>query len=312
MRTDIAFTAFTLLGCALMSSLSSAPAHAQRARTFVASYGSDTNNFTCSFGQPCKTFQNAYNNTAVGGEVTAIDSAGFGALGISHSITITSPTGVEAGIVPSSGADAIHIFAGPNDVVVLRGLTLEGGGGLNGLEGILLDSAGELEILDCVIKDFHDGVLLQPTTGALEVMIKNTTVLNSSNAGIYFTPKGASVNGTVDQVTANFNGYGMYFDQSQTSGQIDVRITDSHAANNVNAGILFNAGVLATMKNTVLARNQANVTDLVVNGSATQLFLAHGNEMYSLSASGNPTIYSDGSNVILLAPSAPISGFPLH
>src|SRR6516165_6570655 len=42
-----------------------------------------------------------------GGEVTAIDSAGFGPITITQSVTITSPNGVEAGIVPTAGGDAV-------------------------------------------------------------------------------------------------------------------------------------------------------------------------------------------------------------
>jgi hypothetical protein len=58
---------------------------AARDRTFVASYGTDSG--SCTFGSPCKIFQFAVNNTAVGGEVTAIDSAGFQPVTISNSIS---------------------------------------------------------------------------------------------------------------------------------------------------------------------------------------------------------------------------------
>jgi hypothetical protein len=65
------------VGFALVAVLSTAPAHAAaRDRVFVASYGSDTN--PCTFGSPCKTFQVAVDAVEAGGEVTAIDSAGFG------------------------------------------------------------------------------------------------------------------------------------------------------------------------------------------------------------------------------------------
>src|ERR1700688_3113721 len=92
---------------ALAVTLPAASAQAAgRDRVFVASYGSDSN--PCTFGSPCKTFQNAINVVAQGGEVTAIDSAGFGTFTISHAVTITSPNGVEAGIAaPASGAAAI-------------------------------------------------------------------------------------------------------------------------------------------------------------------------------------------------------------
>ena len=84
MRTAIPLTVLaTALACSW-----TAPAHA-RARTFVASYGNDAN--PCTFGSPCKTFQVAVNTVDAGGEVTAIDSAGFGPLIIDKAVTITSP-----------------------------------------------------------------------------------------------------------------------------------------------------------------------------------------------------------------------------
>src|SRR5580658_8423669 len=114
-----------LLSSVLACLLPASPALAQRDRVFVASYGSDSN--PCTFGSPCKTFQNAVNVVASGGEVTAIDSAGFGTITISHAVTVTSPNGVEAGIAaPASGGAAITINAGPSDNIVLSGLTLDG------------------------------------------------------------------------------------------------------------------------------------------------------------------------------------------
>jgi hypothetical protein len=95
MRTAIPMT---LLATALACTIVSTAAHA-RARVFVASYGDDAD--PCTFGSPCKTFQNAVNVVDPGGEVTAIDSAGFGPISISKSVTITSPSGVKAGIVPN-------------------------------------------------------------------------------------------------------------------------------------------------------------------------------------------------------------------
>ena len=111
-----------LLVAVFVCALPAAPAQADRDRVFVASYGSDTN--PCTFGSPCKTFQNAINVVTIGGEVTAIDSAGFGPIVISHAITITGPNGFEAGNVDTtSGASAIAINAGPNDNIVISGLT---------------------------------------------------------------------------------------------------------------------------------------------------------------------------------------------
>jgi len=66
--TKIAYP-LTLLSVMLACSLLTALAHA-RARVFVASYGNDAN--PCTFGSPCKTFQQAVNVVDTGGEVTAI------------------------------------------------------------------------------------------------------------------------------------------------------------------------------------------------------------------------------------------------
>src|SRR5262252_8898131 len=93
-----------LLAAALTCSLHVVPAHA-RARVFVASYGNDAN--PCTFGSPCKTFQQAVNVVDAGGEVTAIDSAGFGPIAITKAVTITSPAGVEASIAVPAGGTAV-------------------------------------------------------------------------------------------------------------------------------------------------------------------------------------------------------------
>jgi len=139
-----------------------------RDRVFVASYGSDSN--PCTFGSPCKTFQQAVNVVAVGGEVTAIDSAGFGPMTITQSVTITSPAGVEAGIQAPAGGNAITINA-PNATVTLRSLTLEGAG--VAYDGIVFNSGSSLTVTDCVMQNFAgsatagNGILMQPASGAL-------------------------------------------------------------------------------------------------------------------------------------------------
>jgi hypothetical protein len=295
---------FTLLACVLIASLLSAPAQAHRAHTFVTSRV-PADNSVCSYSQPCRTFQGAYAATAVGGEITALDTAGYGNLSISHSITITVPAAIEAGMAPASGQDAIDIAAGLSDVVALRGLTLEGGGGLNGREGISLTAGGTLVILDCVIKDFQDGVLVEPTSGTTQVMIKNTTVLNSSNAGIYITPHGsANAVATLNQVTTDLNNYGMYFDQTPTSGAITATIDNSHATNNVNAGIVLNAvantnasaTIFAEITGSTINRNcSAGCIDLEVNG---KMYAALSRNKVGYLSGTTSSVYSDGTNFI--------------
>jgi hypothetical protein len=223
-------------------SLCAAPAYAQRGRVFVASYGNDSN--PCTFGSPCRNFQQAVNVVLAGGEVTAIDSAGFGPIDISKAVTITSPDGVEAGIVPAAGGNAITIHAGASDAIVLRGLTLNGSGiAINGVE---FNSGGSLTVINCVAQNFiisgpatGNGILLQPTTGTVDFTITNTIVLNNAYAGIlYLAPSGsASVNGVIDRVTATGNQYGIALNTSSATGATIAAISNSVASHNTNTGI---------------------------------------------------------------------------
>src|SRR5215469_7800454 len=145
MRTQLPFA---VLAAAFACSLATAPANA-RARTFVASYGNDSN--PCTFGSPCKTFQQAVNVVDAGGEVTAIDSAGFGPIKITKAVTITSPDGVEAGIIPDPiTVTAITINAGSSDTITLRGLTISTAVG--GQLGVNFTSGAVLRVENSVFR----------------------------------------------------------------------------------------------------------------------------------------------------------------
>jgi hypothetical protein len=224
MRTTIPLT---VLATALACSFASAPAHA-RARVFVASYGNDAN--ACTFGSPCKTFQQAVNVVDPGGEVTAIDSAGFGPINISQSVTITSPPGVEAGIVPNS-AIAININAGLTDVVSLRGLTIDGSTGAS--IGINVASVAVLNIQDTVIRNFtvsgSVGINFEPT--AASMVVSNTVISNNFNYGIHMLPGTSSLTSTVtlSHVQVDHSASGVSADGSLlvSGGQLFVVLADS-------------------------------------------------------------------------------------
>src|SRR5438270_9847662 len=93
--------------------------HAQATRTWVSGVGDDVN--PCSRTAPCKTFAGAISKTAAGGEIDALDPAGFGTLTITKSITIDGGAG-QVGSVLASGTNGFVVAAGPNDVVTLRNL----------------------------------------------------------------------------------------------------------------------------------------------------------------------------------------------
>src|ERR1044072_5730090 len=77
----------TLAICATFGmALVATPADAQATRTWVSGVGDDVN--PCSRTAPCKTFAGATSKTATNGEINCLDPGGFGALGITKSITV--------------------------------------------------------------------------------------------------------------------------------------------------------------------------------------------------------------------------------
>ena len=149
--------------------LMASPAHAQATRTWVSGVGDDVN--PCSRTAPCKTFAGAISKTAAGGEINCLDPAGFGAVTIIKSMTI-SCEGVTGGMVVAGG-NGVNVSAGANDVVFLKGLDIEGLGmttGGIGLNGIKINTAAAVHIEDCHIRNFRAatpngfGILVNPST----------------------------------------------------------------------------------------------------------------------------------------------------
>ena len=146
-------------------------------RTFVASTGVDTN--PCSRTAPCRSFGAAIAATAPGGEVIVLDSAGYGTTAISGPISLISPSGVYAGVTVTAN-DGLDIAAGANDVVVLRGLTINGVGGAN---GIVLTSGGSLYLDDVTVQNFPVSSAVGIDTGATATAarIENCNLRRSGN-----------------------------------------------------------------------------------------------------------------------------------
>jgi hypothetical protein len=257
-------TLFALLAAALSCALFAAPAQAQRARVFVASYGSDSN--PCTFGSPCKTFQHAHDAVAARGEITAIDSAGFGPVSITKAVTITSPDGVEAGIAAASGGNAITVNAGTGDAVVLSGLTLEGAG--TAAYGIYSTQAGELEIVNCAIRNYHTGGVYILAGNPMSVLISNSIISDVATGGqngIYFESLiGDSILAALNHVTINDNFVGI--NVFANGAPVELQIADSHIDNNPNSGITLYGSSASAKANAILS----NVT---LNQSSFGIFI---------------------------------------
>src|SRR5205807_208132 len=153
-------------------------AHAQATRTWVSGVGDDAN--PCSRTAPCKTFAGAISKTAAGGEIDALDPAGFGALTITKAITIDGGGGQVASVLVS-GTNGIVVQAGPSDVVILRNLRFNGiGTGINGIRWL---SGKSLTVENCDIFGFTTNGIDIATTGG-KALILNTVSSNNGGNGL--------------------------------------------------------------------------------------------------------------------------------
>src|SRR3954451_20416536 len=252
-RSSLSFVAVLVLLFAF-SSL----AHAQATRTWVSGVGDDAN--PCSRTAPCKTFAGAISKTATGGEINVLDPGGFGGVTITKSITISSE-GFEAGVLVS-GTNAIIINALSTDVVVLRGLDIEGLG--TGLDGIkVLGSLAALHVEKCTINAFRgtngSGIEVATASGTTQVFIKGTIVRDSGHnagGGIFINPAGGTVKASLDNVRMENNIFGLK-NQGTTS---TVSVKNSVAAGNSNAGFsVVNAGAVMNIEHSVAANNLTGI-----------------------------------------------------
>jgi hypothetical protein len=303
-----------------IGSFTNTAAQAQRARVFVASYGSDSN--PCTFGSPCKTFQHAVDVVASGGEVSAIDSAGFGPVSISKSVTITSPAGVEAGIAAASNdSNGITINA-PGAPIFLHGLTLEGGGLSDTGSGIKATAFASLEISDCIVRDYApnagSGILIESTSAAT-IAISNTYVAGDFY-GIYVTGTGPLAV-ALDHITATENTSGITLVAG--SGGLYATIANSDVSHSSGAGIDVESNTTQTYA-TLTNVNLTDNSNAIYVGAKAQVFLSHVNDPYSPPSGGTYpsnavffelnngwSVFSDGTNhIVLTGPAAPQSVSP--
>ncbi|RWC47446.1 MAG: right-handed parallel beta-helix repeat-containing protein [Mesorhizobium sp.] len=221
-----------------------APASAQATRTWVSGVGDDVN--PCSRTAPCKTFAGAISKTAAGGEINCIDSGAYGAVTITKSMTISCPE-VEAGVLHSA-TNGVVINAAATDVVVLRGLDINGAPpNAPGLNGVRFLVGAALHVEECLIHGSIGatpngaGILFSPS-GTSELYVNNSTIIRN-NDGIRIQPTGTGVAKVIIENSAieNNNLAGLKADGSSNTGGSNTTIVNSSASGNTNAGIsIFN------------------------------------------------------------------------
>jgi hypothetical protein len=239
-----------LAAIALTCTALAAPVHAAGAnRTFVSALGTDGN--PCTVTAPCRTMQAAYNATAPGGEIDALDPTGYGTLIITHSINIQGHGW--ASMNASAGA-VINITAAAN--VVLQGLIIDGFGLAD--EGILIAKPGEISVLDCTVRDTVQAGISITSNQEVHVTIANTVVADNQGDGI--AVQGASIGAnalSLDHVQLIHNGL------AGTTGA-GLRATGGNAS--FNFTVIDSSVIAANPIGIVLSQTSSNgVTVFAIN-----------------------------------------------
>jgi len=292
----LSLLAITVLGTTVM--------YGQASRTWVSGVGDDAN--PCSRTAPCKTFAGAISKTAAGGEIDALDPAGYGALTITKAITIDGGGGQVASDLVS-GTNGIVVQAGPSDVVILRNLRINGIG--TGINGIRFLSGKDLNVEDCYIFGFTtnglDIALNQATQASVHVF--HSVFKNNGGVGIRATNAVApSVKVAIDFTEIALDNIGVEAfahssveinnsmisaaasdgvkSDSNTGADSLVDISHSEIVTGAGNGVTTTAGSVAVGDTTI-----AYVAGTAFNKVAGGLFTYSDNRVHDVGGVGTPT-----------------------
>jgi hypothetical protein len=246
-------------------------------RTFVASFGVDTNG--CSLSAPCRGFTAALAQTDSGGEIVVLDSAGYGAVTIGKSVSIVVPAGIYAGISVLAG-DGITVN-GPGIGVTLQGLTINGQGGVHGIRfvqgarlnvagcqitsmggnGVRVEGAGTVVVTQTsIVGSAQEGVLV---SAAANVSIVRSRIQSSGSSGVVMS---GGAGGTIARTLVSDNGlFGIEALQS-TGGTTRIAVDDATITDNDTGTGVYAEGVGAS------AAAQIDITDSLVTRNFNGVF----------------------------------------
>jgi len=275
---------------------------AQASRTWVSGVGDDAN--PCSRTAPCKTFAGAISKTAAGGEINALDPAGYGAVTVTKAITIDGGGGQVASVLVS-GTNGIVVQAGANDVVILRNLRINGiGTGINGIRWL----AGKaLTVENCNIFGFTtNGIDVAKSDGG-KGFIRNTVIEHNGQAGI-------SVKSTVNVTSVSIDGSRFDLNTNgvlaQDFSRIDV--TRSVSSGNTQAGFISSAGAGTAELNVVDSTSDNNNVAIQAGGNSapattrTSNVAMFGNNLgFNVGAGGTLKSFGNNPNANGGSPTAP-------
>jgi len=274
-------------------------------RTHVASYGTDANvASSCDAAHPCRTLAAAFSMTATGGEILVIDSAGYGRVTLNGSVSIIAAPGAFAGIgVGAGGITGVEINTAGVEVV-LRGLTLTGQGGSNGIHmtngsrlslencvvsnfgsgiGIYVNTAAAVRIVDSLIRDNSHGIWLGSGASAI---VAGTTLLGNAASGIYVygATAGTTTSASISRSIVSGPWIGVVADAGAATATARVHVSRSSISEHQNYGVGAKSGAGSAILAISRSKVAGNAIGLYQSGAGAVLRTLGNN-----SVADNPT-----------------------
>jgi len=160
---------------------------AQNNRSAVSINGSDLN--PCTTASPCRSFTAAMAVTNVGGEIIALDSAGYGPFVIAQAVTVSGAPGIHAAISASTGSAILINPVLSGDHVNLRNLVVIGAGASRGVD--IEDAGATITISDVTVSGFTQQAILN--YGVETAVVDHCSVANNPGSGISTAAGGTTV-----------------------------------------------------------------------------------------------------------------------
>ena len=320
------FITLAALSIAVATPFISLQAQAVQRTHVSAAFGSDANTATnCAAAAPCRFFTAAMTVTNPNGEVIVLDSGGYGAVTITQSVALIAPTGVYAGISVFPGADGVTI-ATPGVNVVLRGLSINGQGGNNGINmtagnrltvencvisnltqnGISVNTAATVRVTDSIVRD--NGAIGISLLNGVKATITRAVVSGHANPGIYLygnTPSTSTVD--IADSTVDGNSFGIYAQSTVSTAILKLSVRDSRIVRNSNFGLLavsYAGGAASlTASNNMVSNNAYGLfalnagAKIISTGNTVtgNIYAGFYNNSAVFVSAGNNTVYDNGS-----------------
>lgn len=210
---------------------------------YVASDGNDARG-RCTLAAPCRTFQAGHDAVDAGGQVIALDTADYGPVTVSKSVSFVGGAGATAGINVAAGNGMTISNAGID--VVVRNVSITGTGGSS---GIVMGAGRSLTVEDCVVAGFSgDGIRVQ---AASAVSILNTVTRANGGHGAYVVA--SRVNVASSRFMAN-GGSGLSMEGAGAIA-VNAAVSDSLASGNADRG--FSARAVTNGTTVAVSRSTA-------------------------------------------------------